>query len=327
MSCNICVPINLEKYQQPVALVTGCSGFIGSVLTLELLNRGYKVIGLDNLYRGSSHCLINACDNHPNFRFILGSITNEDLIKSIFEMNDIYVCFNMAGLVGEPICKKEPELASIVNIKGAEVIAKYKSPSTVSFYPSTGSCYGDIGNYCSEEIEPKPISHYAITKLEGEKITLSTVNSYSYRFSTLYGNSGNPRVNLLINNMVFDAVHYRVLNVFQADFKRSFIHLIDAVDAIIYGYEHFHRLEHNLMNVGDPDGNLTKRDVAELIKEQTNCQVFYVEDVYKDTDARNYFVNVDKILQLGWRPRVKITDGINQLIKSSQLINLRNIFS
>lgn len=306
-------------------LISGNTGYIGSVLTLKLLQKGYNVVGIDNLHRGVSDALIHAFDQYENFTFVKGSITNEDFVKRIYQTYQPDYVFHLGGIVGENQCLADPDLATRVNVYGTELMCKYKSDNTILFNSNSGSCYGKLDANCNEDTKPNPISHYAITKLDGENIVLSYPNTFSYRFSTLFGNSCNPRVNLLLNTMVFDAVNTKFIKVFQADFKRSFIHLLDAVDAIIYGCENFNSMKYRVYNCGSDQGNMTKREAANLISEITGCAVFYADEGYIDTDQRNYYVDVSRILEFGWKPKISMEKGIKDLIRSSSLIYMKNI--
>lgn len=306
-------------------LVTGATGYIGSVLTLKLLEKGYDVVGVDNFHRGVSDSIVQAFDEYDNFTFHKGSITNAPFVDMLYNKYSFDGVFHLAGIVGENQCNADPELSKSVNVFGTDLITSYKNDHTILFYSNTGSVYGSLSSNCNEDVKPNPISHYAKTKLQAEEIVLSYPNTFSYRFSTLFGNSCNPRVNLLLNNMVYDAINHRIINVFQADFKRSFIHLLDAVDSIIYGYENFRNMKYRIYNCGSDQGNMTKREAANLISEITGCAVHYADDGYKDTDQRDYYVDMSRILELGWTPKLSMEQGIRNLIRSSSLIHMRNI--
>lgn len=305
-------------------LVTGAGGFLGTVLCKKLLDKGCDVLALDNLFRGNADYLISLCSD-SKFEFILGSVNDEKLIKPLLEKVDC-VC-NLASLVGEPICRRFPELATIVNVNGIRTICKNKPEHVKLIQFSTGSVYGALGETCTEESPTNPVSHYGVTKLEAEKIVLDTPNTKVHRYSTAYGLSGNHRINLLINTLVYNAVHDGTLTVFQPDHMRSFINSSDLVDAVIFTYENFDRMTERLFNVGDPEGNWTKRMIAKYLKERLGVYVSYADSGYEDPDKRDYSISFERIMKYGWKPRISMKDGIEQLIKAAKLINVRHQYA
>lgn len=303
--------------------IPGCSGYIGSLLTERMLREGHEVVGLDNFFRSNGDALTPLCDLYRRrFKFIYGNALDEKLMEPLIKEADIILA--LVGLVGEPVCKQNRDLATLTNIDCIRFIAETKRDETFMFYPSTGSVYGNIGEFCSEEVVPKPISHYAITKLEAEYIVFGKPNTLTYRFSTLYGLSYKNRVNLLLNNLAFDAIHRGVLEIYQPDFKRSFVHVRDTIEAIAHGVKHHDSFRHNMYNVGSPEGNWTKREAAEYIKELTGCCVFYPEEGYKDPDQRNYFVDFKRIYETGWTPRIFMEEGIESLVSGVKLLQIKS---
>src|SRR5271155_1531077 len=100
-------------------LITGCAGFVGNVLVRDLLAKGYQVRGLDNLHKGHCDALLSIIDN-PGFEFQYGDVAvQSDVIKAVKGVDAI---IHLAAIVGLPACRKQPELAKIVNIKGTENI-------------------------------------------------------------------------------------------------------------------------------------------------------------------------------------------------------------
>ena len=102
-------------------LITGGAGYLGSVLTEVLLNKGYRVTVLDNLiYKQTS---VAPFTYHPNFNFVLGDVTNESTLKPLVESHDVII--PLAAIVGMPACKAQPELTVKVNYQQVKNIAKW----------------------------------------------------------------------------------------------------------------------------------------------------------------------------------------------------------
>ena len=96
-------------------LVTGGAGYIGSVLTRQLLEKGYQVRVLDRLMYGGEPII--DLMNYPDFRFIKGDIRNEDDVRLAMEGVD-YVA-HLAAIVGDPACAKNSDMARSTNLEAA----------------------------------------------------------------------------------------------------------------------------------------------------------------------------------------------------------------
>ena len=116
-------------------LITGGAGYLGSVLTEVLLNKGYFVTVLDNLiYKQIS---VSPFCHHPNFDFILGDVTNEHFLKDLVEKNDVII--PLAAIVGMPACKANPELTVKVNYEQVKNITKWVTRNQMVLIPNTNS--------------------------------------------------------------------------------------------------------------------------------------------------------------------------------------------
>ena len=130
-------------------LITGGAGYIGSVLTEVLLNKGYQVTVLDNLiYKQTS---VAPFSYHPNFNFILGDVRDESLLKPLVESHDVII--PLAAIVGFPACKADPQLAWEINYNQIKNILDVIDDHHIILYPNTNSGYGvgEDGIYCTEE--------------------------------------------------------------------------------------------------------------------------------------------------------------------------------
>jgi nucleoside-diphosphate-sugar epimerase len=301
-------------------LVTGGGGFLGTVLVDHLLNSGYQVRVLDNLFRQSDY-LISRC-SQPNFEFQYGDILDEIVVRKAFDGIDGVV--HLAALVGEPICKKLSQLAALVNVEGTHNVVNCKPKGMPMVFASTGSVYGKVEGICTEQSPLNALSHYARTKITGEQIVRP--ESIIYRFSTAYGVSGNMRVDLLVNDLVYKAIHERALVMFQSSFRRSFVHCRDIASAIAFGLQNFEQMKSQTYNIGDPKGNWTKQQLAEYLKEKTGCFVSYADQGYIDTDGRDYEIDFSKMDNLGWKTIVNMEDGISEIIKCADLMKITHRF-
>jgi nucleoside-diphosphate-sugar epimerase len=305
--------IDWQRNKDKLVVVLGV-GYLGGNLCNVLLENGYKVRGVDNFYKGR-HPLLFQLISHPNFEFAFGDVSNYQDVGRVLKGTD-YIVFT-AGLVGFPICSKYPDLAYKVNVDGAENIWRWKEEKTKLIYMSTGSIYGRIedGKECDENSPANPTSIYGSTKKEAERIVLDGSNTIVHRYSTAFGLSyGLCRPDLLINNLVRDAVTAHKITLYSPHDQRSFVHTDDICSAILFTITNFDKMKYNIYNVGHPYLNLTKLEIAEYIKYKTKCKLEIINGE-NDPDNRNYHVNFDRILSEGWEPKVDFEKSIDQLIK------------
>lgn len=301
--------------------ITGGGGFLGNVLTRHLLSSGYKVKVMDNMLKGNCDALLSVISN-KNFEFMRGDIRSTSDCKNLLKDADVVV--HLAGVVGFPACKKDVWNSYSINVDGTRNLMNARSSDQFLVNASTGSVYGSVEGVCNEETPLNYKSEYGEQKALGEKIVSDYENTVSYRFATAFGSSPNTRINLLVNDLVYRALTEKCINIFQADFRRTFIHINDIAKAFKFAFEK--RLPGVVYNCGSSDLNWTKRQVAEYIKEKTGCYVFY-EDFATDLDQRNYSVDYSKLELTGFRCEVSMEEGVDELIKSSQLININHQYN
>lgn len=301
--------------------VTGCGGYVGNVLVRQLLRHGYEVLGMDNFHKGQCDALLGLVTNHK-FQFMYGDVTSKDDCKKF--TSQVGGIIHLAGIVGFPACKRQPALSNAVNVLGTKNIMEVRGDSPVVF-ASTGSVYGKVEGVCSEESPCNPLTIYGRDKLEAECIVRNAGNSVALRFATGFGVSPCMRVNLLVNDLVYQAMTNRCLTIFEADARRTFIHVEDMATAFRVSLEKLmaNKLNHNVYNAGDNDLNWSKRYLAEYIKRSTGCLVTYAE-IGKDLDQRDYAVDVSRFNNEIMKCEYLMETGINELIKVVPLLQIRH---
>ncbi len=318
-------------------VIYGAAGYIGSTLT-ELLLRYEKetdgfefdVLAVDNNHKQNLDPLL-PFTAYSNFRFALGDVTNPEDVKRTIDGADYVVA--AAAIVGAPACDRAKALAQSVNVGGAHVIMNHKAPETKLIYTNTGSCYGALGERCTEDSPTGPPSWYGKTKLHAEEVYLSGPNTIAHRYSTAFGvGFSSTRVNLLVNTLCYQAVVDRALTIFEADFKRSFIHVYDIATAIVHTMFNFDDLDHRIYNVGNPTLNMTKRELAHKIADRVfelNETPVYLTfaDNGKDPDVRNYEVSSDRFVATGWEPQYDMDGGLDEIIRSIPLMTHWNRYN
>lgn len=299
-------------------LITGAAGYIGSVLTPLLLKRGYKVIAIDNFMYNQTSLL--ECCYDKNLTVIRGDARDKNLISN--QLKHVDVIFPLACLTGAPICSKDPIGAKTTNFDAVKMILDLRSRDQIIIFPTTNSGYGigEKGVYCTEETPLRPISLYGKLKVEIEKIILDSGNSITLRLATAFGISPRMRLDLLVNDFTYRAVNDRFLVLFEAHFKRNYIHVRDVAKAFIYCLENFENMKDEPYNVGLSDANLSKWELCEEIKKQVPDFFFIEAPVGEDPDKRDYIVSNAKIESKGFKPDFSLQDGISELIKGYQII-------
>jgi nucleoside-diphosphate-sugar epimerase len=306
-------------------LVTGAAGFVGSILCKLALDQGHEVLAIDNFFKGHCDSLTPFCEN-KNFKFVFGDITNVDDVKKMVSGADAVI--NLAAIVGFPICSRYPAQARLVNIKGVNNLITYRNSNIPIIQASTGSQYGKVDGICTEDSPQNTDTVYGITKKYAEEYLLQVDNTYSLRFATAFGLSPNMRINLLINDLVTKAITEKSLSIFEADARRTFIHVRDMAASFLLALDcHFKgTLKHRVYNVGHDSMNKTKREICEYLKEKTGCVVYY-NDNRADPDKRDYEVNYSRWMNdTGFTPSITINEGIDHLIKAVGTMNLNRYY-
>ena len=128
------------------------------------------------------------------------------------------------------------------------------------------------------------------------------------------------RLDLLVNDFTYRAVTDRFLVLFEAHFKRNYIHVRDVVRAFIYGLDNYDRMCGEAYNVGLDDANLSKLELCWQIQKQVPEFYFIEAEIGEDPDRRNYIVSNQKIAKAGFTPQISLEEGIAELIKGYQII-------
>jgi nucleoside-diphosphate-sugar epimerase len=293
-------------------LVTGAAGYIGSMLTTELVSLGYSVIAIDiQKYDKNS---LSHLFFYKNFQFINADITKEIVIKKYIK--DVDFIIPLAALVGAPLCEKFKNKAKKTNIDSIRIILKYIKHDQKIIYPTTNSGYGvgQKNKFCDENSPLKPISLYGATKAEAEKLIMEHNNSICFRLATVFGFSHRMRTDLLVNNFVMNAVKYKKLSIFEPQFRRNYVHIKDVVNAFVFSIINFSRLKNNIYNLGLSSANLSKISLAKKIKTLIKKLRIVIIKNASDPDKRDYYVSNKKIEKAGFKPSVTLEEGIKELI-------------
>ena len=299
-------------------LVTGGAGYIGSMLVPDLLRAGHHVTVLDNfMFRQTS---LNHVCHEPHFAVVRGDIRLESVVAPLLRKADIVI--PLAALVGAPLCNLDPVGATTTNHDAVKLMLRLLSREQLVLMPTTNSAYGsgDADNFCTEESPLRPISQYAKEKVIVERALMERGNAISFRLATVFGMSPRMRLDLLVNDFTYRAVHDRFVVLFESAFKRNYIHVRDVSRAFQHGIANAATMKNQIYNVGLSDANVSKRELCARIQQQVPDFTFVDAPVGKDPDQRNYIVSNAKIEATGYKPSVSLDAGIGELVKGYAMI-------
>ena len=301
-------------------LVTGAAGYIGSVLTRQLLNRKYTVRGADILFFGGESLL--DIYNNPNFEFVNGDVCNAKFVEQILDgVTDV---IHLAAIVGDPACAKQPELAKQINWEASKQLFDRCNEIGIDkfIFASTCSNYGkmDGDDFLNEDSPLNPVSLYAELKVKFEKHLLESPLNGNFsptalRFSTVYGLSPRMRFDLTVNEFIRDVTFNNHLEIFGEQFWRPYCHVEDLARSCVMVLEApIGKVRKNVFNVGDSTQNYQKKMIAEeILKIIPNTNIKYIQ---KKEDPRDYRVDFSKIKKmLNYSITKEVPDGLKEIHK------------
>ncbi|PWB50309.1 MAG: NAD(P)-dependent oxidoreductase [Anaerolineales bacterium] len=315
----------MQPTQLKHIVITGGAGFIGSLLTGELLRLGMKVTVIDDLIFGGESLI--AYLSHPNFRFAKANVTEPRAIRSNLpsDWEKPTALVHLAAIVGFPACQSVGrQVAWRYNVEATERVYDQAVQLGVNrfVFASTYSNYGlsPDGKPVTEDTTLTPQSLYAETKIAAERFLLAqgstTCTPLIYRLATLYGLSPRPRFDLIINQFVLEAWTKRELLIYQRGYSRSFVHIHDAVRGFILGLQAPEdRVRCQIYNLGSESGNYTKDQIVELVLKRMPETVVTYKDMTFGGDMRDITVSFEKIQHdLGFQTRLTPDDGIREVL-------------
>jgi nucleoside-diphosphate-sugar epimerase len=316
-------------------LITGGAGYIGSLLTSELLRANYRVTVVDSLLFGGES-LVSFLP-HPNFYFVKADVTEpravKDSLKDDWQMPDAIV--HLAAIVGFPACQAVgKQVAWRYNVEATKMVFGQAVDLGMErfVFASTYSNYGlsADGKPVTEDSPLNPQSLYAETKVAAEEFLLGQKNASCapllFRFATLYGLSPRTRFDLIVNQFVLEAFTKRELIIYQRGYSRSFVHIRDVVRGVIMGLEaEWSKICGQVFNLGTDDGNYSKDDIVQLVLKRMPETIVEYKDLTFGGDMRDITVSFEKIKNVfGFDTALDVDDGIRELLFALKTGIIRN---
>ena len=303
-------------------LVTGCAGFIGYNLSIEMLNEGSTVYGIDNLNSAYSTRLkkarIDNLANKKSFSFIDLDLSNANDVNSLEKNFDTVI--HLAARAGVRQSFLNPEIYIRDNTVATANISNYVKNNGIGklILASTSSIYGDSGTKkVSENIDEleSPPSVYAATKIAGENISKTILKDSETvisipRFFTVYGPSGRPDMSIF--RFVRWIVENQPVVIYGDGYQsRSFTYVDDVVAGTVAAAA---RVGYEVLNLGS-NTTTSLIEVVKIIENITGCKAEIEFREPLSADMRQTLANVNKADQLlGWTPTVEMKQGIEKVV-------------
>ena len=307
------------------AFITGGAGFIGSNLTDRLLQNGHEVRVYDNLSTGQLRFLDDA-KNDERFSFVEGDLLDEDTLSKSMEGCQMVFHFaaNADVRFGTDHPRRDLEQNTIATFNVLEAM-RHQSIRKIAF-ASTGSVYGEAEVIPTPEDAPFPIqtSLYASSKLAGESLISSYCEGFDFqawifRFVSILGERyTHGHVFDFYKKLKRDPTRLEVLG--NGKQRKSYLYVQDCIDSILLAIEKGQK-KVNLFNLG-VDGYCTVNDSIGWI-----CEALGVDPKLNYSGGErgwigdNPFIYLDtqKIIQMGWKPKLGIQEAILKTIKFLRL--------
>lgn len=290
--------------------ITGGAGYVGSVLTPYLINKGHRITVFDLMLYGDT------LKKDKNLNIIKGDIRNTELLKEAIKGNEIVI--HLACISNDPSFELNPTLGKEINLDAfAPLVEISKNLGVKKFiYASSSSVYGvKTEKNVNENMSLEPLTDYSKFKADCEKILFKYKSkdfvTVVLRPATVCGYSPRQRLDLVVNILTNLAYHNREITIFGGNQLRPNIHIQDMVRA----YELFINIEEEkvngkIFNIGFE--NLTVNQLAAEVQKVIGSDVKIKK--LPTNDNRSYHISSKKIQdELGFVTNFSILNAIEDL--------------
>jgi nucleoside-diphosphate-sugar epimerase len=296
-------------------LIVGGAGFLGSVLSKKLLNKGYTVKVLDNLMYGGQG--LKELKNYDNFEFIFGDA--RDIRLMLTAITDVDAVVHLAALVGDPACNLNQKETIGINHLTTKIIAEVCKYYDIKRFIFASSCsvYGaskDKDSLLTETSATNPVSLYAELKLKSEDALLEMADDNFkptvLRMATLHGISDRMRFDLVVNVLTINALFKGEFSIFGGSQHRALCHIDDAADAYVQCIEApLDKVGSNIFNITSENMSIT--ELGNIVKEEIPTAKMKFKGV---DDLRDYVVSSEKASKtFGFKQKRTVRDTIREI--------------
>ena len=293
-------------------LVTGAGGYIGSMLVPRLLHRDWRVTAFGRFHLGLPFLAASCADR--NLDIVRGDVRTID--AALLARHDAIV--NLAALVGNAPCDADPAAAMDTNWKAVERLVGMLSLKQIMIQPTSDAGYLSGIDVCTEASPLRPTSVYGRSKVGAERMVTAR-GGISLRLASVFGMSPRMRLDLMVNQFVWDAIYGRTAELFDAHHRRNFVHVRDVVSAVLHSIDNYPAMLGEAFNCGLALP-LTKLQLCEKIAAQVPGFEWRESAVGADPDRHDCVVSNEKMKRAGWQPRHSVDSGITELVKGYQMM-------
>jgi len=299
-------------------LVTGGAGYIGSVVTEELLNDGHETVVFDNLVKGHRAAV------DPRAKFVQADLLDGDALRRALKDNQVEAVIHMAAhsLVGESVEQPAKYYENNV-VAGLRLIDAMRECGVLKLvFSSTAATYGDPEKQPIEETDPtNPTNPYGESKLAFERALHWYENAYNLRYASLryfnaagaskqFGEQHDPETHLI--PLVLQAANGTCADVqiFGDDYPtrdgtcvRDYIHVIDLARAHILALDILDERS-AIYNLGCGGDGYTVKEVIDTAQQITGREIATRIVQRRAGDPALLIASSEKIKrELGWSPK------------------------
>lgn len=326
----------MKKYnlldKNKVILVTGAAGFIGFHLSKQLLEKGVKIIGYDNINEyydvRLKYARLDILNQYENFTFIKGDLADKDKVNDLFETYKPEIVVNLAAQAGVRYSIENPQAYMDSNIIGFFNILEACRHYTVEHlvYASSSSVYGankTIPFSTADKVDT-PVSLYAATKKSNELMAycyskLYSIPSTGLRFFTVYGPYGRPDMAYFsFTDRIMSGKSIKIFN--NGDMHRDFTYIDDIVEGMERllcnpPKEDENNVQHKIYNIG----NNKPEKLMDFIQTLENCLGVTAEKEYypmQPGDVYQTYADVTDLMEdFDFKPDTSIEEGLSKFVK------------
>lgn len=315
----------IKKNSKKKILIIGGLGYIGSLLTNELLKNGYQVNILDKKLYGNPFK-----SKIKNLNIFLGDcFSKKNLLRSLKGCSAVV---HLGEIVGDPAVALNEKNSIKNNYEATNFVLNECLKHRIERFVFTSSCsvYGYSGKICNEKSKLNPVSLYAKCKIACEEQILSYKSDYFtrtiLRLATVHGDSLRKRFDLVVNRFLAFGIKKKKINIFGEKNWRPLISVNDVVKSIMIVLKSPKKKIHNeIFNVGSSRENFTIGHIAKVIKKISGCKLKFIPQI---DDPRSYIVSFKKIEKvLKFKPTLKLNQSIKKMVTiyKTKKLKLNNI--
>jgi UDP-glucuronate 4-epimerase len=301
-------------------LITGNAGFIGSHLSLRLLNEGHTVIGIDNFNSDIYDAGFKEQYIEPLKPFTNTFVQHRaDILDyKFFADPEIDVIIHLAGYANVRKSFIDPDKFVRNNLETTTYILHHMSPKTRFLYASSSSVYGENKKIPFEESDELAniVSPYALTKkmcedMVGLYCQTKQISAIGFRFFTVYG-----RPDMAVYQFMDRIRNGEPITIYgYGDMVRDFTHVDDIVDGIYNSlFIDVSPGEHTIYNLGNNNPISLNQLISHMEVVLNKTAIVQYTDVPRGEVPITY-ANIDKAKrELGFSPKIDIEKGLRMLL-------------